>query len=80
MKGTILILLLSLSALLSCNNEENKFQVGDCIQNPDSIIVWKVKSINDGNYTLHQKQDKREPDIKTIKLDGIWSKSNCPNF
>lgn len=61
----------------ACNKES--FKVGDCIQNPDSIIVWEVKKVEAENYTLFQKKDQREPNLKTIKLDGIWTKSNCPN-
>jgi len=61
----------------ACNKES--FKVGDCIQNPDSIIVWKVKKVEGDNYTLFQNKDKRVPNLKTIKLDGIWTKSNCPN-
>ena len=64
---------------ISCNDKK-EFKVGDCIQKPDSVIVWKIKSKNKENYTLFQQQDKREPSIKTIKLKDIWTKSNCPNF
>lgn len=63
---------------VACN--EPDFKVGECIQNPDSIIVWKIKSKKDKVYTLYQNQDKREPNLKTTELDGIWTRSNCPNF
>lgn len=79
MKGSLIFVLFSLIFITACK-EQKSFQVGDCIQKPDSVIVWKIKAINDDNYTLHQKQDQREPDIKTIKLEGVWTKSNCPSF
>ena len=79
MKGTFIIFLFSLVILVGCKKEQS-FVIGDCIQNPDSIIVWKIKAINGNNYTLSQRQDKREPDIKTIQLSGMWTKSNCPNL
>lgn len=79
MKGTIGLLFLLQIFLISCN-ENKEFKIGDCIQNPDSVIVWQIKAIHEDNYTLYQKQDKREPSLKTINLKGIWTKSNCPNF
>lgn len=73
-----IILCIILFIIAACN--EPDFKVGECIQNPDSIIVWKIKSKKGKTYTLYQNQDKREPNLKTTELKGIWSKSNCPNF
>lgn len=79
MKAFVYFIFLLQTLLIGCNDAKD-FKVGDCIQKPDSVIVWQIKGISKGNYTIYQKQDKREPSVKTIELDGVWSKSNCPGF
>lgn len=73
------IFIINTLIFVACN-EYSHFEINDCIQKPDSVIVWKINEIDDQTqeYTLSQNTDQREARLKKIKLKGHWSKTDCP--
>lgn len=72
MKSTLFILLTLLS--VACNS--TKFKVGDCIQKPDSIIIYKVDSIAQDGYLLKNITDSQSDFVKS-KFSEQWIISTC---
>ena len=40
-----LCLIVLLASFLSACNSEDEFKIGECIQEPDSIDIWKIADI-----------------------------------
>lgn len=69
-----LILSFILLTIVACNKQ--KIQVGDCIQRPDSPIIWSVAAINNSEVTMTNQTTKEE--IAVVEsLNDNWGIVNC---
>lgn len=74
---TSLFKALSLTWLLlafGCNN--SSFQIGECVQKPDSMVVWKITELDKKTMTLTQEQNNQMPAMQTTGING-WIKTEC---
>jgi hypothetical protein len=68
------LILISIVILLgSC--QENKFEVGQCIQKPDENTVWKINEIDNNSAKIENTQN--PIDKKTTALSSSWIKTKC---
>lgn len=69
-----LIMLTFLLTIVACNKQ--KIQVGDCIQKPDSPIIWSVESVTESEVTITNQTTKQE--IAVVEsLNNNWGIVNC---
>lgn len=66
---TILILV-----IVSCT--EQKIQAGQCIQRPDSPLIYKVNKIEENLFVV-QNQTERKSDEEKFDRSGNWGVVNC---
>lgn len=59
----------------SCDSQD--FKVGDCVQQPDSMIVWEITGIQNGALTLQQDQHPKKPSTTESSKGKGWIKTEC---
>lgn len=74
---TTLLAVLGLTlTFTSCN--ETSLKAGDCIQKPDSLIVWKIIKADKEQLTLEQKQNSQMPQNQEIAANAKgYIKTEC---
>lgn len=70
---TVLISALFLSAC----NDSPKFAKGDCVQKPDSMVVWKYEGKMEDGHQLSQNSNPSVPPIKMEEDLDRYNKSVC---
>lgn len=70
--GSFILLFLS-----SCDKAPT-FKVGDCVQKPDSMVVWKVDEISKEKMTLVQNQNPQMEKSQETEPSGDWIQTSCP--
>lgn len=63
-----------LLTIISCNKV--KMKVGECIQRPDEVFVWKIVNIQEDNLILVNQTTQKESAVTESK-NQTWSKVNC---
>ncbi len=70
---SIALLLIGLSA---CN--ERKLEIGDCVQKPDSAIVWKIVQKDEKHIIINQNfSDQVEKEIMIDASADSYIKTEC---
>lgn len=65
-------------AILTVSCNQQTFKVGDCVQKPDSMIVYKITNQDDQKMTMEQNQNPQIEKTKQIDLSGEgWIKTQC---
>lgn len=71
------ILFASLFALAFLSCDSPSFKVGECVQKPDSMIVWKVEEVSEDEIVLSQNQNPQMEESKTTSASKGWIKTEC---
>ena len=59
----------------SCNAPE--FKVGECVQQPDSVIVWKITEVAGERLVLKQDQNPQLKKTQESSSGKGWIKTQC---
>ena len=69
-----LILTISLLFIISCTDK--KIQVGQCVQRPDSPVVYEVQNIQD-SYLIVVNQTSKQELAESLSISDNWGIVNC---
>ena len=69
-------IILFITLILSASCKTNQFKVGDCLQKPDSIEVFKIVKIEKESLKLISTREKESKEI-SANANSLWIKTNC---
>ncbi len=60
---------------ISC--QDASFVVGDCVQKPDSMVVWEITKLENNKIMMEQNQNPQMEQVKESTTGDGWIKTQC---